>query len=408
MKESPQVVGTDASFGFAGYDEGDFATIWEESPRTGRYQMQYLNRLLSPDSGWDLNVAHDINDDGVIAADGWYQPHDAQGNPTGDPQWKSCLLWPMRTVYAFFGASGISGVPPPNPNPDANLSVLNDYLNDPSIHYTADQQLLDFLRTFDGSHSGAACNFVKGQSPGSSLIRVFTYNCIRADRPTGAAAMQAMKEALSTPGAYVTFNGHANMGAGPAFTLDVGGLSGLMQISSRNIAAISAAEMQEEHYNFTLRPYVPGDPGNEILESGTNYTVDIVNLPRFAGAPLTGLLHVQGAGSNAYHYQSDIRSEPQDAPEIRQFALVHVSNSDLPVLRYKWFFFDACNTGRDYIEQFHHGAFFYTITLSGDFRSTKTFVEGIVNGKTPGDVAQALNHDDYDNDLINAVYEFSQ
>jgi alpha-tubulin suppressor-like RCC1 family protein len=94
MKESPQVVGTDASFGFTGFDVGDIATIWEENPIGGHYEMQYLNRLISPDSGWDLQVARDINDDGVIACDGWYQAYDSNGNPVGDRQWRACLLVP--------------------------------------------------------------------------------------------------------------------------------------------------------------------------------------------------------------------------------------------------------------------------------------------------------------------------
>jgi hypothetical protein len=98
MKESPQVVGTDASFGFDGFDGGDIATIWEENPITGNYEMQYLNRLISPSSGWDLHVARDINDDGVIAADGWYQPKDTEGNPVGPRQWRGCLLVPLQVM----------------------------------------------------------------------------------------------------------------------------------------------------------------------------------------------------------------------------------------------------------------------------------------------------------------------
>lgn len=96
MKESPQVVGTDSSFGFDGFDGGDIATIWEENPITGHYEMQYLNRLITADSGWDLHVARDINDNGAIACDGWYQPHDANGNPTGPREWRACLLLPIE------------------------------------------------------------------------------------------------------------------------------------------------------------------------------------------------------------------------------------------------------------------------------------------------------------------------
>jgi len=61
---------------------------------------------------------------------------------------------------------------------------------------------------------------------------------------------------------------------------------------------------------------------------------------------------------------------------LRQFTLVKTSSSDLPPLRYSWFFFDACNSGRDYIEVFQHGTFFYTLDLAGDDETTKDFVEG--------------------------------
>ena len=74
-KESPQVVGEDETL----WDNA--ATIWEENPRTGRYEMEYLQRLISPDSGWELQNAYDINDNGFITADGWFQPRDEMEIP---------------------------------------------------------------------------------------------------------------------------------------------------------------------------------------------------------------------------------------------------------------------------------------------------------------------------------------
>jgi hypothetical protein len=88
--ESPQVVGIDGVFAEP--------IMWEENPKTHHYDRQYLNRLIPPDSGWNLWDAYDINDNGVIAADGWYQPHDASGNPVGPRQWRSCLLAPVEFV----------------------------------------------------------------------------------------------------------------------------------------------------------------------------------------------------------------------------------------------------------------------------------------------------------------------
>jgi hypothetical protein len=404
-KVSPQVVGSRGTFWGS-----DGAAIWEEDSKSGQYQMQYLNQLLPSDSGWNLQYANDINDDGLIAAEGWYQAKDQDGNPAGDPQWKACLLVPIKTVYAFFGASDVSDneIDPGDPYPDANLSLLNKYLHEEGPKFDASPDILNVLKAFDGQHPGAECSFMKSSAPGSPIVRVFTYNCIRANRAAGAVAMQAMKNALATDGAYVTFNGHANMGAGPAFTLDVGGLSGFMHVSNSDPlkpAAVSAAVLQEEHYSFVFRPYVPGNPDNEIVESGKNYTVKIVDKPRFPDIPPNATLYVQGSGSTAYHFEADIRTEPEDPAQVRKFTLVRGSSSDLPVLRYKWFFFDACNSGRDYIEVFEHGTFFYTNTLSGDLDTTKVFVEAIVEDKQLTDTVRDLNSL-YDNAPVNAVHEF--
>ena len=183
---------------------------------------------------------------------------------------------------------------------------------------------------------------------------MFIYNSVQATRMDGDIAKQAMKEALSTPGAYVLFNGHSNTGTGPAFSLDVGGLSGLMHVANPT-SAVSLDLMTDEGYNFALRGYVPGDPQNEILESGTNYSVPILGIPRFPSSPPQNVFEVIGFGSAAYHYWSDIKDQMGDQPDLMPFTLVHTSSADLPPLRYTWFFFDGCNSGRDYIEVFQHG-----------------------------------------------------
>lgn len=76
------------------------------------------------------------------------------------------------------------------------------------------------------------------------------------------------------------------------------------------------------------------------------------------------------------------------------------------MLRYKWFFFDACNSGRDYVEVFEHGTFFHTNTLPGDLDTTKVFVEAIVEDKQLTDTVHDLNSL-YDNAPVNAVHEFN-
>ena len=401
---APQIIG----WWFKDYVSGWLPSVWEYAPN-GEWAVHTLDELIVNSAGWfipNFNV-QDINDEGVIVGYGGFTD---PTNPQAQDEGHGFMLVPVKTVYAFFGASDVSDneIDPQDIYADANLSLLNKYLQE-GPKFDATPEILNGLKTFDGEHPGAECSFMKSSAPGSQIVRVFTYNCIRADRATGAVAMQAMKDALATDGAYVTFNGHANMGAGPAFTLDVGGLSGFMHVSNPNPlkpAAVSAAVLQEEHYSFMFRPYVPGDPDNEILESGTNYIVPIVDKPRFPDIPPGTTLNIQGNGSNAYHFEADIRTEPEDLPQVRKFALVKGSSSDLPVLRYKWFFFDACNSGRDYIEVFEHGSFFYTTTLSGDIDTTKIFVEAIVENKQSTDTVRDLNSV-YDNRPVNDVYEFN-
>ena len=92
-KVSPQVVGYFGSnWGSSG------AALWEEDPKSGQYWMRYLNGLLPENSGWKLEYAYDINDNGVIACVGSFQPRDDEGNPVGQPQKRGCLLMPMELM----------------------------------------------------------------------------------------------------------------------------------------------------------------------------------------------------------------------------------------------------------------------------------------------------------------------
>jgi len=80
------------------------------------------------------------------------------------------------------------------------------------------------------------------------------------------------------------------------------------------------------------------------------------------------------------------------------------SGGDLPRLRYAWFSFDACNTGRDYIEVFQHGTYFYTIALSGAVETTADFIQALVEGQTPSQLKIHLNT--RYSDPTNAYYQF--
>ena len=99
-KESPQLVGIDSTF------SEPMAMLWEENPKSHHYEPQYLRRLISPNSGWQIENAYDINDDGIIAGDGWYQEYDSNGDAVGSRKWRACLLTPanVRFIQPIQGA----------------------------------------------------------------------------------------------------------------------------------------------------------------------------------------------------------------------------------------------------------------------------------------------------------------
>ena len=84
-KVSPQVVGyVGSNWGSSG------AALWEEDPKSGQYWMRYLNQLLPDNSGWSIDQAYDINDNGVIACVGWYHRP-----PMAAPERRGCLMVPV-------------------------------------------------------------------------------------------------------------------------------------------------------------------------------------------------------------------------------------------------------------------------------------------------------------------------
>lgn len=72
--------------------------------------------------------------------------------------------------------------------------------------------------------------------------------------------------------------------------------------------------------------------------------------------------------------------------------LIKASNTDLPSeLRYDTFFYNACSSGIDYIENFRHGNFLFTTDTCAVYQGTKVFVKGVIEGKTPKQIYQLLN-----------------
>ena len=83
------------------------------------------------------------------------------------------------------------------------------------------------------------------------------------------------------------------------------------------------------------------------------------------------------------------------------YLIVNGGAADLPQLNYETFFYNACNSGRDYIEVFTRGTLFYTGDECSDARTSKTFVQSIIEGKRGAAVLTAINGDENVNKMIN-------
>jgi hypothetical protein len=70
----------------------NYAALWEWNSNSGSYDSFDINQLIRKNSGWFLSAANDINNDGIIVADGSYQPRDPEGNPSGPPISKPVAL----------------------------------------------------------------------------------------------------------------------------------------------------------------------------------------------------------------------------------------------------------------------------------------------------------------------------
>lgn len=67
-------------------------------------------------------------------------------------------------------------------------------------------------------------------------------------------------------------------------------------------------------------------------------------------------------------------------------------DTELPsTLKYKSFFYNACDSGVDYIENFNHGDFIFTNTLVFISEATYIYTKGVIEGKKPIDIVPLLN-----------------
>lgn len=193
-----------------------------------------------------------------------------------------------------------------------------------------------------------------------------------------------LQQGLSTPGCIVLYDGHSNEGIGPQFipNANVSRLSDLMNVGNPQ-AAINLRYWKQVCPNFTL-------PDAEAAGNVTNYDVpnfdapSKLRYPNSDGVGAGGVFQRSGTGLDRNHYGN---GNPKN-----YYLIVKAEAADLPALNYDTFFFNECDSGRDFMEVFNRGRLLYTNSLV-DINSptSKVFVENVINGKSWADVLAALN-----------------
>ena len=180
------------------------------------------------------------------------------------------------------------------------------------------------------------------------------------------------------------------MGLGPAFDqAAITKISDFTNFGTQN-AAINWAYMTNNEY-----PNFKTITDSEIPATVTNYVVlpskiNMVRFPNNEGVAPGANFTVKGPSAwnlwltAKYHFTSGSHDS--------KFLIVNAGNADLPPLGYQTFFYNACNTARDYGEVFQHGKVFLSnVSIYPDAAATDSFVFGTIDGQNDADILKAIN-----------------
>jgi len=230
--------------------------------------------------------------------------------------------------------------------------------------------------------------YIKGKPRGSNAGE--KYWAIQTARSEAA-----IKSGLASA-PYVVFEGHANMGLGPAFNNQPAKISDFTNFGNPQ-AAINWEYMRTTEYpNFTT---ITAEETPSPIE---NYMVlpNKINMLRYEN--LDGVTNAQnftlkGSGLGRYHYNRN---------DNNKNLIVNAGKSDLPALGYQAFFYNSCNTARDFSEVFQHGKFFCSnVSCFPDYGASVAFVEGLIAGETWAEILESLNDTHAgDNRIIGPAY----
>lgn len=210
--------------------------------------------------------------------------------------------------------------------------------------------------------------------------------------------------ALGSQGRTVIYDGHANYGLGPNFSPNAThktspdfvlfgtGVAAIPQVfrgdgsepdiiqftlndgtalptNQRDLDAIARVHSEGWAYLGLQQAQIPVNPAN--------YLVAPLNVERFEnrqGIAPGSSFTLQGSGVyGQWHYQGTGGDN---------YLIVPAPSSDIPKLRYSTFFYNACSTGRYYIENFMHGDFVYTKDVCHVEKATTVFVRAMIEGKS--------------------------
>ena len=241
-----------------------------------------------------------------------------------------------------------------------------------------------------------------------------------------ATTEEKLLAALSTAGMTVVFDGHANFGIGPNFSMStLKSIDDFTNFGARSHAAIQQ-DFRGNGQEPDAMPYVgpnglplPNSPqtpqefaliaswGNlhqegwayliPAVEDGIkgdveNYSVPFLNLWRFENDQNKGpgeTISKKGLGFNNEWHFTHTSEEVTDT-----YLIVKAPKDDVPTLRYSTFFYNACSSGVHFIENFKHGKFVYTKRTCTIVRGTSSFVRSLARGKTPEEATAILDGDD--------------
>ena len=203
-----------------------------------------------------------------------------------------------------------------------------------------------------------------------------------------------LKQGLSIPGCVVVFDGHSNMGIGPAF-----GAAGINRISDftnfgNPRTALNIALLEEEYPALAIN-------NAEIVATETNYIVpnyespgSKLRYPNNENIGANGVFHVMG-NNPKYHL-----TRTGDSGNPNKWTIVKAGSADLPALQYKAYFYNSCSSGRDYIEVFNKGTLFYTTETCSVAETTQVFLKSVIEGNTLQAVLNAINGSEGVNKMI--------